>query len=175
MTNVTVQPDKPNPAQVASTTNAEPERIPMSLPTQRLSVPEIPGFHLHWFLGAPDRLMRARQAGYTFVEDHEVGLANRDIAGANLPIGGTDMGTRVSVVAGGTYEDSPMVAARLYLMKIPNELWEADQAALAQVNHRIAAAIRGETGLTAPGQDNSNRYRPENELKQKQTLFHPKH
>lgn len=163
----------PNPSVASPTSLVESGRIPMSVPTQKLAAPDIPGFHLHWFLGAPDNIHRALRAGYTFVEDHEVGLNNKDLAGGNQAMSGTDLGTRVSVVAGGTYDGSPNEAARLYLMKLPEELWKLDQEALSKRNKAIAAAIRGD-GLVAPGADNSNRYRPDQEKLQKKTLFHEK-
>lgn len=161
-----------NPAQPTPTTKVERKRIPMSAPTQRLSVPEIPGFHLHWFIGAPDRIQRALQGGYQFVEQIEVGLFDRDLAGGMGPSGGTDLGTRVSVIAGGTAENSNE-AQRLYLMKLPDDLWAEDQAALAKINENLAQAIRGD-GIAPAGQDNSNRYRGD-DSKKRQTLFHPKH
>src|SRR5208282_2028680 len=112
---------KANPSNEAPKTLVEKDRVPMSVPTQKLAAPDLPGYHLHWFLGAPDRLHFALKGGYTFVEDHEIGLNNKDLAGGDRISNGTDMGTRVSVSAGGTYENSSEMA-RLYLMKLPLEL-----------------------------------------------------
>jgi len=157
---------------------AEQGYIAMSVPKQRLSAPDIPGYHTHWVMGMPDRIQQAMQAGYTWVDQDEVNLTNFDLAGDGRPIGGTDLGTRVSTVAGGLYEGT-MQPQRLYLMKIPQWLWEKHQAVLGDVNENIAAALRGDrpsftsTPVDANagrGQDFSHRYQPEKQ--QKKTMFH---
>jgi hypothetical protein len=151
----------------------------MNVPQQRLAAPEIPGYHTHWFTGEPARLERARQAGYTFVTKEEVGIFDPDLAGLHEGGSGTDLGSRVSVVAGGVYEGSN-VAQRLYLMKLPDALWAADLESMGKVNERIASALRGDgqnliTHGTAPaGSDSTNTYRGE-DAKRKMTLFHRKH
>jgi hypothetical protein len=159
---------------------AEAGYIPMSVPRQRLAAPEIPGFHTHWFMGMPDRIHQAMQAGYTWVEQGEVDLANFDLAGDGRPIEGTDLGTRVSAVAGGLYEGT-MQPQRLYLMKIPEWLWDHHQKVLGDVNENIAAALRGERpaftttpqeGQSGRGHDFSHRYQPD--PTKKLTLFHKK-
>ena len=77
-------------------------RIPMSLPQMRLEVPEgcCPGFHLHWFVGTPNRIQRAQDAGYEFVSRGEVFVNNKDLAGDVTQSGNTDLGDRVSIVDG---------------------------------------------------------------------------
>lgn len=160
---------------------AEQGYIPMSIPRQRLAAPEIPGYHTHWFMGMPDRIQQALQAGYTWVDSDEVELSNFDLAGDGRPIGGTDLGTRVSTVAGGLYEGT-MQPQRLYLMKIPEWLWEHHQKAIADVNENIAAALRGDRPAPTSSpkdakagrdQDFSHRYQPE-EPGKKKSLFHRK-
>ncbi len=157
---------------------AEKGYISMSIPRQRLAAPDILGYHLHWFLGMPDHIQQAMQAGYTWVNDTEVNLSNFDLAGDGRPIGGTDLGTRVSTVAGGLYEGT-MQPQRLYLMKIPLWLWEKHEEALAAINENIAAALRGERPalVTSPkdanagrGEDFTHRYQPE--AGGKKTMFH---
>ena len=160
-----------SPATAPATTKREQGRISLSLPQPKLSVPEIPGYHLHWFTGDAPRIQQALKAGYEFVQPEEVGVISHSLGSNAEGSGNTDLGTRVSVVAGGVYEGSSE-AARLYLMKIREEWWHEDQKLLADVNERIASTIRGE-GITAPGQDNSNRYRGPDKAKRK-TLFHPK-
>jgi len=127
----------------------EPEKFvipadfqPMSLPKERLNVPDIEGYHLHWFRGSPDRIARAKQAYYEFVTSDEVGLNNFDLGGDASQSGNTDMGTRVSVVAGDDLDNTGQ-PSRLYLMKCRKELFEASQAILAERNESIATAIRG--------------------------------
>ena len=158
---------------------AEQGYIPMSLPRQRLAAPDIPGYHTHWFMGLPDRIQQAMEAGYTWATQEEVKLSNFDLAGDGRPIGGTDLGTRVSAVAGGLYEGT-MQPQRLYLMKIPEWLWEKHQEALAAVNENIASALRGDrpAPTSSPkdaqagrGHDFTHRYQPET---QRKTLFHRK-
>lgn len=159
---------------------AEAGYIPMSIPRQRLAAPEIPGYHVHWFMGMPDRIHQAMQAGYSWVDQGEVELSDFDLAGDGRPIGGTDLGTRVSTVAGGLYEGT-MQPQRLYLMKIPEWLWEKHQQAIGDVNENIAAALRGERpafssspkdATAGRGQDFSHRYQPD--VTVKKTLFHRK-
>lgn len=161
---------------------AEQGYIPMSVPRQRLSAPDIPGYVSYWFMGLPDRIQQAMAAGYTWVDSNEVNLSNFDLAGDGRPIGGTDLGTRVSTVAGGIYEGT-MQPQRLYLMKIPLWLWEKHQETLGDINENIAAALRGERPalINSPkdanagrGQDFSHRYQPTDEQGRKKTLFHRK-
>jgi hypothetical protein len=160
---------------------AEEGYISMSVPRQRLAAPEIPGYHTHWFVGMPDRIQQAMQAGYAWVDQQEVALSNFDLAGDGRPIEGTDLGTRVSTIAGGLYEGT-MQPQRLYLMKIPQWLWEKHQESLDVVNENIAAALRGERQafVSSPkdakagrGQDFSHRYQSD-EVGKKKTLFHRK-
>lgn len=116
---------------------AERKRIPMSVPVSKLSVPAIPGWHLHWFNGEPARIQRAIQGGYKFVTEDDIGaLGSRILGSAPLESGNTDMGTRVSQVAGDEIgRDGQPV--RLYLMKIEEEEWLKDQAALTAPGSRI--------------------------------------
>lgn len=163
--------DKLNPANEVDLKLAGKDRIPMSIPIRHLEVGDIPGYHQHWFVTS--RVSRALRAGYTFVtEEDGVDINNFDLAGDATANGSTDMGTRFSVPAavGGDSEE------RLYLMKLPEELWLHDQGLLEERNERIAASIRGEKAgglLEGPGgpnpYDGSNQYRS-----QSATMFTPK-
>ena len=146
------------------------ERVPMSLPHQKLSAPELPGYHLHWMMGRPDRLAQAQKAGYTFVDQDEVDMNTTGLADGAETSGHTDLGTRVSQITG--IDETGGQPTRLYLMKIPLEWWEEDQGKLAEVNEGIAAVIRGERGFQAPQGDNSNRYIPKDAGNK--FLFRPK-
>ena len=147
-----------NPANTRETRVTEATRIPMSLPEQKLAVPDMPGYHLHWFRGA--RTARALQAGYEFVESDEVAVQRSSLADDASRSGSTDLGSRVSVVAGDADPEKGNVE-RLYLMKIRQEWWEQDQQALEAKNERIAATLRGSGDLEAnPHGDTSNRYVP---------------
>lgn len=106
----------------------ERRRVPFSTPTLRLNVPDIPGYHLHWFLSDQPRIERALQAGYEFVNRDEVRVNNRDSLGSDgASDGNADLGTRVSMVAGGDLglDGQPK---RLILMKLKEEWWRQDQA-----------------------------------------------
>lgn len=102
------------------------KRVPMTSPTRKLEVPEIPGYKMYWFRGDPGRLQRALRAGYEFVKSDEVDLFSHDLAG-NLDLPGqTDMGDRVSVAAQDGADDNGQFL-RLYLMKIKLGWWTQDQ------------------------------------------------
>ena len=135
-----------NPANTLEQKLHTKSRIPMSVPQQKLAAPEIPGYHCHWMLGTPSRLAQAQRAGYTFVETDEVDTNNFDLAGDPESAGSTDLGSRVSQVAGS--ETSPDGdAVRLYLMKLPQELWEEDQQVITDRNEQIAAGLRGDNAV----------------------------
>ena len=159
-----------NPANAPEKRKREATRIPMSVPQLKLEVPEIPGFHLHWFLGS--NIHRAQRAGYTFVEDDEVDLVNMGLADDASRSGNTDLGSRVSAFAGGLVEGTPE-PQRLYLMKLPQELRDEDVLALEAVNERIAAALRGgqNPSNVAGGPEETPQDRQRRYLKTGQDLF----
>jgi len=119
-----------SPATRAAST-AERKRIPMSVPVQKLSAPDIPGYHLHWFNGTPERIQRARDGGYEFVDSTELQLNNASIGGDSTQSGNTDMGSQVSIVSGDEVgrDGQP---SRLILMKIKQEWYEEDQKLVEQ-------------------------------------------
>lgn len=136
--------------------SAERKRIPMSVPVQRLAVPDIPGYHLHWFRGTPDRLDRALQGGYEFVDEQETSVADAGLGGTSTRTGNTDMGSRVSVV-GGSEVGKDGQAVRLVLMKIRQEWYEEDQKLVEQRNDQVVDSLLGGR-QEAGGYDASNRY-----------------
>jgi hypothetical protein len=145
----------------------------MSMPMQKLSVPDIPGYHLHWMIGTPARIAQAQRAGYTFVDEDEADVVNTSLGDSASRSGNTDMGSRVSVIASrDTGEDGK--EQRLYLMKIPLEYWEEDQAALESKNEQVAASLRGGNDTQANQYGNENRYIPEANRKSVASLFTPK-
>jgi len=133
--------EKLNPASTAKTA-AERKRIPMSVPVRRLETPEIPGFHLHWFRNTRERLQRAIDAGYEFVDERELRINAVGLGSDTAKSGNTDMGSRVSVTAGGE-SGADGQAERLVLMKIKQEFYEQDQALVDARNENVAAALRG--------------------------------
>lgn len=131
-----------NVANKAGKSRAERKRVPMSVPVQKLEAPDIPGYHLHWFTGTLDRLQRAQEGGYEFVDERETQVNNVGLGGDSTASGNTDIGSRVSVVSGREVgKDGQPV--RLVLMKIKQEWYEEDQKTLEDRNEKVAAALRG--------------------------------
>lgn len=144
-----------NPANDIKVSEIPEGYIPMSAPVQRLQVPEVPGFKLHWFRGEPGRIARAQRAGYRFVENEEVRVNNFDLGGDKSVSGNTDLGTRVSIEAG---EEGD---GRLYLMKIPQELYDYGQKLLQDdVDSIVDALTAGTIGSkNESASDKNKRYR----------------
>ena len=132
-------------------------RIPMSVPRQRLTCPEIAGHHVHWINDEPGRVMQAQQAGYEFVSPQEALITINDLAGSMIGEG-PDMGSRVSVVVGIQRDDkTPM---RAYLMKIRNEWYREDQRQIQEKVDDIQQAMRQgkQRPDGVPEADLTNRY-----------------
>lgn len=149
-----------NPATAPSKSAKVVGRIPMSVPSQKLTVPEIPGYHLHWMMGTVERLEQARRAGYEFVERGEVEVIETGLANDPSGDGNTDLGSQVSLVAGGlTTSGQP---ARLVLMKLRQEYWDEDQKALEAKSDALVAALRaGKLNAAQAGElevDRAQRY-----------------
>lgn len=134
---------------------------PMSSATLRLEVPEKQGWHRHWFRGTPQRLQRAQQAGYRFVDPSEVDINNFDLAGDSKAAGSTDLGTRVSIASGDDTAGNNQ-PTRLYLMECPQEYYEYAQKLLEKEVDKVAETLRGgKVGTTASGEtvdDATKRY-----------------
>src|SRR6266404_67244 len=111
-----------NPATAADAAVKRAPRRPMSTARQRFQTTEIPGWHLHWF--KEDNVPQAIDAYYEFVDRSEVNMNQLNVAlgGASS---GTDLGSRVSLIADKTESGSPV---RAYLMKLKEEYWLADRA-----------------------------------------------
>lgn len=134
---------------------------PMTSATLRLEVPDKDGWHRHWFRGTPERIARAKQAGYTFVDPQEVDTNNFDIAGDSMDSGSTDLGSAVSVISGDDIGNDGQ-PGRMYLMECPNEWYEEAQKVLVERNEEVASALRGgRIGMdgTIAGGDPSTQYR----------------
>ena len=135
-----MEPNKVNPANAAGKSNAERKRIPMSVPVQRLEAEEIPGYHLHWFQGTPERISRALDGGYEFVDPTEMKINNVSLGGDSAISGNTDMGSRVSVLSGQEIGKDGQ-PTRLILMKIKQEWYEEDQKTAEQRSAQVAQAL----------------------------------
>jgi len=113
-------------------------RRPMGGSEFKLNAPHIKGMHTHWFNDVGNRLLRAQQAGYEFVEEENV---VDGAGGSHHQVGDR----RVRQVVGST-EKGPMHA---YLMQIPQKMYDEDQRAKQTELDEIdeALAFRG----AAPG------------------------
>ena len=157
-------PMKNNPANAPARRVTAATRIPMSLPVLQLSVPEIPGYYLHWFL--TKNIPRALAAGYEYVDESEALLNNRGVADDAEKSGSSDLGSRVSVIGGVDEQNNP---ERLYLMKIREEWHDEDVRKLGERNDQIAQALRAGLIGGENDPDKGSRY-----LKQGACLFFPK-
>jgi hypothetical protein len=163
--------DVKNPANLPA--KRDTSRIPMSVPLQKLQVPDKPGWHRHWMLGTPSRIAQAQRAGYRFVDADDADVVSSGIADGAGAHGSTDMGSRVSIVAGSDIGGDGQ-EQRLYLMEIPEELWQEDQKLLEERNEQIAATIRGGGEVGANPNGSENRYIPDAHRKGVANLFTPK-
>lgn len=130
----------------------EADRIPMSVPTLKLAVPAIPDHYIHWFRDEPGRIAQALRAGYQFVEDTEVSMPGGFLGSDTAESRNGDMGTRVSMLAGGTNSSNGQ-AQRLYLMKLPKRFRDQDLAKMADTSESIAQGIIGGTAGGGGGGD----------------------
>lgn len=131
--------DKVNPANDTQVSEIPEGYIPMSAPTRRLQVPAKAGFVRYWFRGDPGRIQRAMQAGYQFVDPKDVKVNSFDLGGDAKTSGNTDMGSRVSISSGD--DGGAEGGGRLYLMEIPQHLYEHSQTLLQETNNRVARAL----------------------------------
>lgn len=134
--------EKLNPGTSTGSVAAERKRVPMSVPVQRLETAELPGFHLHWFLSTPERLQRALDGGYEFVDEQEMKINNVSLGGNSAVSGSTDMGSRVSVVSGQEVGKDGQ-PTRLILMKIRQEWWDEDQLLVEARNTKVRDSLLG--------------------------------
>jgi len=161
----TIKTNPANPLPVVEA-RATPRRIPMSVPSLKLAVPEIPGYHTHWFKA--ENVPRALQAGYVFVDRDETATQFAELAGGE----NQDMGTRVSAYAGHEF-DMQGQPQRLYLMKLLNEHWEEDQRTLEGRSEQMLDALRRGLPANEGGVDNSHRYIPEH-AEANRNVFRPR-
>lgn len=154
-TEIVKQEGTNNPSNVPPKATGERERIPMSVPVQKLSVADIPGFHCHWIRGGQARISQALRAGYVFVKEDEVDLNRIALASGMSDTGNQGLGSNVSVIAG---TDEKGHAQELFLMKLPLHMWKEDQAALADLQEVRASQIRGDKGFDDPAGGNEHRY-----------------
>jgi len=148
---------KVNPANKPDVDTAARKRIPMSIPRRKLEVPDISGYHLHWFLDSNVPL--AIQGGYEMVDVKEVPLSQFNIGTDTTLSGNASMGSNIKVVAGTGENGQP---AYLNLMKIRLEWWQEDQKLIEDRNASILSAIFTKESIPGSSQsgegDTSQRY-----------------
>lgn len=133
-----VQADAPE-ADIASDYPANFVRKPFGSHVQKLKYPERPGFHRHWFNDTPGRIPRALEAGYKHVQD----------------LDGKNVARIVGVAQTGGGQNA-------FLMEIPLQWWNEDQAVKNKARDEIDAKIRrGIAKDHAPGSDGA--YLPTNQ------------
>lgn len=113
------------------------ERVPFGSQRMKLQFPQRPGFVRHLFNDEPGRIQDALNAGYVHVKDETTGKPTTRIVG-------------VAREGGGLFG---------YLMEIPEEFYNADQALKMEPLDAFDAAIRsGKVDGKVPGHD--GRYVP---------------
>lgn len=110
---------------------------------RKFEVPELPGFHLHWF--REDNLGEALAGGYMHVQRHEIATNPLRANPAGDPVqSGTDLGSNISIIGDKTDDGRPV---RAYLMKIYEELFQDDQRNLEKRNSYIMQAMFGDEAV----------------------------
>ena len=126
-------------------------RIPMSIPQQKLQVPEIPGWHLYWAL--EDNLPRFFDGGYELVDESEVDLNQTGLGSNHTMSGNNDLGSRVAIVAGKKESGD---TDWFVLVKIEDEYYLEDQKKIEDHNRRILKAIFKEKRVIDQGGEGMN-------------------
>lgn len=94
----------------------------------------IPGYHMHVFTDTGTRVQEALDNGYEFVRPSEIEGVSENVVSRN-----GDLGDRVRFLVNPRAEGSEQFG---YLMKIRQEWFEEDQAALQSKNNMIDQAVR---------------------------------
>ena len=112
------------------------KRIPLSVPRRKMEAPDLPGFHLHWFLES--NVPTALQGGYEFVKMDEFPLNQIGVATDTSVSGNADLGTNIKIIAGIGADNR---AEYQLLMKIREEWWKEDQKVIEARNASVMEAI----------------------------------
>lgn len=118
-------------------------RIPMGGLRQKLQLSdedmrnfEKEGFVVRWINDQDGRLPSAVNGGWDFVTQEEA----PSVGAAGLHQENTDLNSRVSKVVSRTSRSNQPI--RAFLMKIPKEFYDEDQAAKEEVNRQVDRALR---------------------------------
>lgn len=117
-------------------TTSERKRVPFGGHRTRLQTEQRKGYVRRWFNDTEDRIQRALDAGYTFVEDK-----NANVGEGDLHQGNTDLNGKVSKIVskGG---GNPI---RAFLLEIPKAYYDEDQKSKEMRNRMVDDAIRSGT------------------------------
>lgn len=142
-------PDRPDRDMIQRTK----KRTPLGVQRQKLVLDQLkdPNYVYRWVNDGGTRIQNALEGGYEFVSAETAGqIGVRDVIPTN-----TDLGSGVSmVVERGT-------GRRAFLMRIPKEFYDEDQAVKQKVVDRVDDAIRGGK---IQGLEGRTRINPEHKL-----------
>lgn len=151
-------PSSPEVEKMAPASERVKTRQPFGGFTKKLDIKsKIPGYVLYWINDDPGRIPSCLNAGFEFVSPKEIPLdyGNVTMDGMRQNL---DEGDRVSRPTKSV--DAAGQPVKMYLMKLPQEFYEQDQAAKAARQAQIDNAIKG-GGVRAPGQEMDKTYRPD--------------
>lgn len=121
------------------------KRVPLGVQQQRLGARVPDGMVGRWVNDTPGRIDRARQAGYEFINEDGRTAAERESCR--------------SEIVGTAREGGPL---RAYLMAIPRQFYEEDQAAKQEPLDRFEEDLRrGHAPQQAAPQDRGKFYQPD--------------
>ena len=148
---LTVEQKKEKALQVRSAaerTGTERKRNTFNGTEGKLTVDhKIEGYHLHILNDTPGRIQQALDGGYEFVKPSELLSVKENVTSRN-----TDVGDKVRFLVNPSAKEGEQYA---YLMKIKQEWFDEDQAALQEKNNAIDDAIRSgrnpESGVKSEG------------------------
>jgi len=125
--------------------------------SQKLAVHgDIPGYHMHIFNDVPGRIEEALSAGYEFVSPSEIGGVASGVVSRN-----SALDDKVRFLVGSNGAGDGLYG---YLMKIKNEWFEEDQAAIQSRNDVVDSAIRAGQNVKA-GTSTEGFYTPKGGIK----------
>lgn len=129
---VLAAPESPPPVVEEERRPSRAERVPIGNQRLKLARPDRPGFVRRWVNEEGGRLIQFKNAGYTHVKDPQSGAAESYIVGVSKQGG----------------------ALTAYLMEIPEEYYQEDQAEKDDRLKKFDVDIRrGHVGKNAPGDD----------------------
>lgn len=152
------------------------ERLSLNAPELSLRVPEIPGYHLHWFLET--NIPLALRGWYEFVVPGEVDIPDKNIGGRpNKSATSEDLGgNRITQINKGPGANG--LPIQFVLMKIRQEWYFDEQRKIADRNFSIISQIfRLKVPIKEPGerrQDFDMRYTKEALFDMSNGRFRPK-